>query len=205
MRYLYYIVFLLWGMPYEGHSQEQFFLYGGPIVDYVRAPSLLGEIKPKYGYQLAVQMTIDEWLKPSALDATVQVAFSQLGYRQALEGSTYRVNFHYFTVSPGMAYRPNRFVTANVGVDINLLLGARFKAIGDSTSIGVINTYQKFGLALRGEVVLWSHSTVSPYLGLSHALLPALKYPRIDAVGNFSGTFRDIWHRTLYVGVRIEL
>lgn len=188
-----------------GLSYGQWYLYGGPNVDQVRAPTLRGDIRPKYGFEIGGQRTIPDWTVRERLLPMARVRLLHQGYRQALAGQTYRISFTYFTLSPGATYRLSDFVTVNTTLDINLLMSARYRVVGDTSTIGVADTYRSTGLALRGELVLWSEASVSPYLSLSHALRTALRYPRIDAVGNFHGNIRDIWHRTLTIGLRIQL
>lgn len=189
---------------FVSQSYGQSYLFAGPNVDWVRASSLRGTVEPRLGYRLGGEITLHR-VRANSLDFPLRLSINRIGYRQSLADSTYQVNMAYFIASPGVRYRPGRFLAANFALDLMVLLSARFREVDAAPSAGVISTYQNFGLALRGELVLWNHRLVSPYLSFSHALLPALRYPRIDAVGNFRGTIRDIWHRTLGLGLRVRL
>ena len=189
----------------SGRSHAQWYLYAGPNVDWVRAPALVGTLKPQFGYHLEGQYTFVDWTAHEVWVPMIRMGLLRQGYRQEVDERLHRVNFSSFVLSPGVTYHPNRFVTASASVDVQALLRARYRVVGDTSSVGVAHVYRGVGLALRSELVLWSEASVSPYVSASHALRAALKYPRIDAVGNFTGTVRDLWHRTVSVGIRIAL
>ena len=193
-------VVLLLLLTYPSHAQFSYF--AGPNVDWVRAPTLRGTVRPSVGVQFGFQYTaIDSTRRFSP---TVGGMISRQGYRQALAGQTHQVHFFYFTGNIGISYRAHSFIRIHTAIELSRLVAARYQFEDDDT-IGVIDTYRKFRPAARLEVVLWNHKMISPYLSFAHDLRPALRYPRIDATGNFNGTLTDLWHRTLSAGVHINL
>ena len=196
---------LIFWLGWSAHGHAQWYLYAGPTADWVRAPALAGTLKPQLGYQLEGQYTFVDWTVREEWLPMMRISILQQGYRQVIDDRPHWVNFSYLVLSPGVTYRPHRFTTVSASVDIQPLLRARYRTDLIDAPIGVRRAYRTLGVALRGEVVLWSEATVSPYVRVSHALRAALEYPRIDATGNFSGTILDLWHRTLSVGLRVAL
>ena len=198
-RYLFLLTLLGW--PAQGYAQ--WYLYAGPTADWARAPALVGTIRPQLGYQLEGQYTFVDWTTREVWVPTIRLGILRQGYRQVIDDQPHWVNFSSLVLSPGVRYHPTGFATLSASVDLQPLLRARYRNESLDTSIGVIRAYRTLGVALRSELVLWSDAPVSPYVRVAHALRAALESPRIDATGN--STLRDLWHRTLSVGLRVAL
>ncbi len=192
---------LLWLLAHQATAQVG--ISAGPNINWARAPTLQGTVQPSVGFQGSWRYVILD--TAHRLSPTIGGTISRQGYRQSLVGQTHQLNFFYITAHLGLGYRAHPFISVYTAIELSRLVAARYLLVGTNGSIGVINTYRSFRPAARLEVVLWKHRWVSPYISIAHDLRPALRYPRIDATGNFDGILTDLWHRTLSVGIQVNL
>ena len=196
---------LLWGGRLAGPAYGQAVVHVGANVNGSHTSHLVGDVQPQLGYQWG-----GTWLFEPATDVNrwipyVRLGFLRRGYTQRIAADTYQVRFSGLSAGGGWFYRPHPFVAVGLGVDAGLLVRAKNLRLRDRRKAGVLSTYRPATLDARLTVVLNASERIQPYVSVLHALRAALDYPRVDPMGNFDGQLRDIWHRTLQVGVQVRL
>ena len=182
----------------------QFNVYVAPTYNWVRQHHLVGEVEGAYGVAVGASGEVPvPGLRALRHYASLEVV--SRGYRQHIGGDTYRTSLGYFSSSTGICYRPLPFLSLRTGIWTALRLRAGQYVNQSLSRIKVGENYRR--VDVRGELSLWllENRLAGVFITCQMGWVPQVKMRYVDAQGTLLGPKRDLYFRTVQLGVNFNI